>query len=299
MILENQQKTFLHCTGKAIVPALGLRFWDAVRDEQITDDLVVTARPARGYGNGVTAFRTLSGIYAFQGLPGLHSVEYPSVEPVSGQRQRRFVIKIIDSQRRFMPAVFEADLPLTKKELHAPGFLAQMENKRPCADDISLIYLFSTSVRPILPGLGVIRGKLEAYPGGPPAAHAVMEICIKGKKWFGIADDRGNVAVFLSYPSFSSSYGGSSPPSFGQKPLTEQKWTISVRIYYDPEMLTILPNEDLPDFKSIFSQSPCFIRTVHSASPAVVAPVEYMPAEISFGQELVLPDLLVDKITSP
>ncbi|HLP57643.1 MAG TPA: hypothetical protein VK186_02380, partial [Candidatus Deferrimicrobium sp.] len=54
---------------------LGIRFWDSALDRQVGDHLLVKAYPVHGYGSPVHAFRSASGIYAFQGLPGLREIE--------------------------------------------------------------------------------------------------------------------------------------------------------------------------------------------------------------------------------
>ena len=48
---------------------LGIRFWDSVLDKQVSDHLLIKAYPTAGFRPVINAFRTASGIYAFQGLP--------------------------------------------------------------------------------------------------------------------------------------------------------------------------------------------------------------------------------------
>src|SRR5580700_5097492 len=60
-----------------IFTPLGIRFWDFAQDRTVDDGLMVAAvSPVVGL-SPIAAVRTRSGVYAFQGLPGLHDVEYP------------------------------------------------------------------------------------------------------------------------------------------------------------------------------------------------------------------------------
>ena len=102
---------------------LGIRFWDAVRDAQVRDSLLVTARPVIAASPpgiaasrpAIRAFPTGSGVYAFQGLPGLHDIERPAengVSTTSPPIQRRFFVEVRDEQKRVIPMVFGVELPL-------------------------------------------------------------------------------------------------------------------------------------------------------------------------------------------
>lgn len=59
-----------------IFTPLGIRFWDLTFDLPINDGLTVNLRLMNSQGPSLTAVLTLSGVYAFFGLPGLHAAEH-------------------------------------------------------------------------------------------------------------------------------------------------------------------------------------------------------------------------------
>ncbi len=56
---------------------LGIRFWDPATDRQISDGLQLVAWPETAPDCKIDAFRTASGNFAFQNLPGMRAYEYP------------------------------------------------------------------------------------------------------------------------------------------------------------------------------------------------------------------------------
>lgn len=282
-----------------IVSLLGIRFWDLVQDVKVSDDdLVVMAWPENGYGYAIKAFRTPSGIYAFRDLPGLHGFEYP--EPYAPEREqspKRFVVKAEDRQGRFVPVVFYVELPDPTN-----GFLDRklgLASSSPPSFFRPPGLLFSATTRPVPSGIGVIRAQLkeyptEEYPKGRDAAHAVMEVEVKGQHWYGIADEKGTIAVLFPYPTPENS----SPPQSTLVPLWKQKWKVTIRVYHEPAKLFYLLDEDLrhrvfigrklPELRSIFHQSPARIWTRMPGSPVAQLPVSDFSAELIYGKELVL-----------
>src|SRR5687767_11723341 len=100
-----------------VLTPLGIRFWDAARDVQVDDGLEITARPeGRPESTPVRAFKTASGAFAFQGLPGLEAFEHPPEsagepewpDPADAER---FVIRVHDRLGRFLPVTFTAPAP--------------------------------------------------------------------------------------------------------------------------------------------------------------------------------------------
>ena len=105
---------------------LGLRFWDPVLDRPVGEGLLVSAWPLPAARPVTRAFRTRSGVYAFQRLPGLGPVERPSASDnapsaASPPGGRPFVVEVVDTRRRFLPAAVEIELPLPYRGV----FLAQ------------------------------------------------------------------------------------------------------------------------------------------------------------------------------
>lgn len=283
-----------------IFTPLGIRFWDPVQDTQVTDGLIVTAFPEGARRNGTRAFRTLSGVYAFRGLPGLHDVEYPGddLPTASPPVTVRFIIQVFDERRRFLPVIFGVDLPHygiypTNPPLSPPG------------DSLSGFYLFSAPTRPGAPSLAVVRAQLVERVDAVArrsAAHAVLEIEVPGgRTWYGVADERGSVAVLFPYPTFTISTGLTSPAALPPVAPT-QSWNLNVRVRYDPAALSFSNGFRIPDLRSLFSQSPGKLWSTAIAQPG--QPVSQMSAELIFGHQLVMrtddgPTLLVSSATSP
>src|SRR5262245_56480336 len=96
-----------------IFTPLGIRFWDASWDVPITNGLDVIAWPEGQPSKWRQGVRSLSGVYGFHGLPGMHDVEYPAAAADAGSPPvaRRYAVRVQDLDRRFIPAAFHVDLP--------------------------------------------------------------------------------------------------------------------------------------------------------------------------------------------
>lgn len=291
---------------------LGIRFWDPVRDIQVRDHLTVTARPAITHRPISEAFLTTSGIYAFQGLPGLHDIEYPIGEltlETSPPHKKYFHIEVKDEQQRFLPAVFGVELPLDYRGIFLNG-ISSLTEINPSVDSPPLggppgFCLFSAPTRFASPGLAAVRSCLVEYSTLRPAAYAMLEIHIEDQIWYGIADERGCVAVLFPYPVFISISGLSPPDTFQILPLHEQHWEFTIKVRYSPDTL-IFPfgKKRTPDLRSICDQSPGVIWPSQPQSPLVESPVSEWVTDLTFGQELVLrtddlPELWIDAAASP
>jgi hypothetical protein len=280
----------------SVFTPLGIHFWDPARNAPVSDSLQVTARPRGAPGPVVEAFRTGSGVYAFQGLPGLRTVEYPADEDkaplASPPETQPFIIEVTDLRGRFLPLVFSVDLPLPYTGLYRPT-----ANGRPPVNGNARVYLFSAPTRTPSPGMAVVRAHLlEHTSTSPPlddserspASHAVLGVEIDGKAWYGMADAEGRVALFFPYPTFfgrlfSSPPGGgglaTSPPGI---PPTEQEWELTVSVRYSSG-LTPAPFSRSPDLVSIWNQPEGRIWPTEARPP-----VDKWPQQLQFGQELVL-----------
>jgi hypothetical protein len=256
---------------------LGIRFWDAAREAQITDGLRVAIRPMSNPTQApVLAFQTASGAYAFQRLPGLRSWENGEQAANSPLTEIAFVVAVTDTRLRYLPAVFRVDLPLPYLGLYRPGG----EAASPLEDMAAThFYLFSAPSRTPPSGMAVIRAQLYDGDNGHPAAFALVEVSSATESWFGLAAENGSTAVIFPYPTFSKSLGGESPLSLA----SEQQWPLTVRIYYQPEVLEFLLDYQVPDLHSIRrqGQAPLF--------PIVGGPAEdEQQIQLFFEQETVL-----------
>lgn len=218
--------------------ALGIRFWDLARDVAVTHGLEVTARPTGQPQLERRAFQTLSGIYAFRGLPGLRAIEAsdpelpPGDHPLPGSVTAPFVVTVHDRLGRFLPVTFEVNLPFrgVYPGEPLPGF-----------------YLFSAPSRPVLSDLAVVRAQLlERLPAGSfrPASYALLEVEVPGTPArLGFADEEGSVVIQFPYPPFATTVHAAPPPG---APFEDrlQAWDARVRVRYP------LPADNKPDRSS-------------------------------------------------
>jgi hypothetical protein len=116
-----------------------------------------------------------------------------------------------------------------------------------------------------------------------PAAHAVLEVEINaGATWYGVADERGCIAVLFPYPTIRNALG-TSPPGLLQTPLPQQHWEIAIRVRYAPGTLTFPAGATIPDLRSIFNQAPGGLWPTQTGPP-----IAELPAALYYGQELVM-----------
>jgi hypothetical protein len=272
---------------------LGIRFWDLVLDVPIDAGLVVTARPRDGDYAPVQAFRTNSGVYAFQGLPGLRAIEYPAADPSavasppasSPPTPLPFIITVEDQLGRYLPELFSVDLPLPFRGIFpppAPGSPPEAGGRA---------YLFSAPARPAPPGVAVVRADLQDHETGGPAAFAVLQVQASSTG-IGIADQRGSVVVMFPFPVVERLRLGS-PPGAGQGDVSGYTLPLTATVQYRPEALTYplagrqgVPDRwrSLPSVKSILDgQTPGTLWLTDAGPPS-----PSMDGNLRFGQELVL-----------
>jgi hypothetical protein len=259
---------------------LGLRFWDAVADAQIREGLQVTAWPLPALRPIRRAFRTVSDVFAFQGLPGLLEIERPAAlpggtpapgSPASPPIARPFVVEVRDLDRRFLPVAFRVDLPLPTRGVYMPPVVGSPGTLLPG------FFLFSSPVRQRQPHVAAVRAELVDLARNAPASWAVVRVSIAGQgdRW-GLADEVGRVAVQFPLPLltpafgelFSSPSGPASPPG---PPVSERSWEISISVLSEPSRLGPLPGTDLPDLAEVFQQGVADVFPL-STSPPTAAP---------------------------
>ena len=152
---------------------LGIRFWDPALNEQIRGGLSVLARPLAGSGRAARARRTASDIYAFNGLPGLRTLEHSAYNPrtsTSPEPVHSYIIEVADARQRFLKAAFRVDLPLPYRGVYLTRTISSPSRH------MARFILYSTPNRKIPALLTAIRGELIDSRSGDPAAHAVLKI---------------------------------------------------------------------------------------------------------------------------
>jgi hypothetical protein len=256
---------------------LGVRPWDAVTASAVTDGLRLTE-----VRHGVAATPNRSGVLVFHDLPGLHESAYGSGDdafwaapPASG----RFLLELVDGERRFLPFRFAADAPArgTFRE-HCP------HASSPPEVDVPGLPLFSAPSRPAPPGSAVVRADLWDVALDAPAAWAVLEVTPAGAPTVrGIADERGRVVVLLAYPE--PHWAGSSPPP-GSRALADQTWSLQLGVRYDPAGASPpLPDPAAgiaPDLCAVLGQGAATL--LEDLSPAT----PLTGAVLAFGRQLTL-----------
>jgi hypothetical protein len=258
---------------------LGLKFWDPVLDRPIRDGLIVHAWPLETSSPRVEAFRSLSGVYAFQGLPGLRSVERPAPDdpevasPASPPVTRRYVVEVLDPGRRFLPAAFEVELPLPYRGVFLAGEPGGEGSPGSPAVAPPGFFLFSGPVRNRPPGIASVRGELAHAADGESAAHALIRVDLPGgvSHW-STADREGRFAVLFPYPTLVEELPplGGSPPEIVSPPpppIDERTWEITVTVFWEPAHLAPLPGTDQPEHRTVLTQAAADVLTAPPGSP--------------------------------
>ncbi|MEM7051222.1 MAG: hypothetical protein AAF604_16250 [Acidobacteriota bacterium] len=256
---------------------LGLRFWDTALDRPVSDGLRVSARPAQRNGRRVAAFRTGSGLYAFQNLPGMRPIERPGIaDPIASPPPTRpFIVEVVDPRRRFLPAALVVDLPLPYRGIFLAG---------DPASGLPGFLLFSAPSRRRDPRLAVVRGELYDTVQDRPAAWARIDVEVPGGLTHTtVADQDGRFAALFPYPELETTLPPLSGSPGGDAPLFDRTWPLQVRIQADATPFDPLPGGSLPDLARVLLQSPAEIDLDLGGTTADV-----WLDELSFDGEVVL-----------
>jgi hypothetical protein len=276
----------------------GVRFWDAAFDRRVDDGLRVVGWPLGRPGAARGAFLTTSGVYALRDLPGLQAVEFPDANAPAGRATPpvgRLVVAARDTLGRFLPVVFSADVPFR-------GVFPTGTGAGSGGPLIPGFFLFSAPTRPGAPNLGLVRAELKVFRGGRltgPAAFAAVELDVEGgPRVYGMADDRGRVALLLPYPPFREPPSARSP--IDRSPAAPPAGAVRLRVRYDPGWQVWSDGADVPELGSVVSQP--YAAVWPSLSPA--SPADSASATLVFGSELRVgtegaPGLLISPLGSP
>lgn len=261
------------------VAPFGVRFWDAVADRLISDDLAVTAfllsNPTRQFAlqqnrSGVYVLHTASGFAGFSFGDGGEAF-WESLPP-----PRSFVIEVSDRQRRFLSMSFTVDAP------HRGIFGWADPTASPRGSVRPAVPLYSAATRAVPAGMAVVRADLWDTVNERPAAWAMLEAQRDGEEPSrGVADEHGRVAVMFPYPeplpgTLSSPLG--SPLSGGPRLLADQTWLLHLRGFYSPR--ASIPH--MPALEEVLSQAPATLLA--SVSP----PLPLSEVKLTFGKELIV-----------
>jgi len=268
---------------------LGIQFWDAAQDRPVSDGLQVWAIAATLGFAPIPAVRTLSGIYAFQGLPGLWRVEHPVTDAVLSSSPPiavPFVILVIDSLRRYLTQAFSVTLPLPYLGL----FLSDEVSSPPEA--AARAYLFSAVSRPAPDGCATVRLQVWDKATNTAASFAAVQIAVVGNTWNGIADETGACVLYFPFPSLERLILGS-PPGTGQGNIFDTTWPVQLAVRYQPSQVKT-PLAGLQAIPTAWLQVPSLKSVLEDQGVATIWPTEAGPAVASwnatlqYGTELVL-----------
>jgi hypothetical protein len=280
------------------VAPLGLRFFDRASGRYVSD-LLVSARQNRPAGVPSTHDRPLplhanaSGVFVLHG--GVPSVRAFEVGRASAQPDADFwadwpaptayTLSVADPAGRFLPFSLVVSVPSRGLyqwlgELDSPAEL-------PVGQPLGDVALFSAPSRPAPEGMAVVRAELYDPLADRPAAWALLEVRHRGRLLGrGLADERGQVAAFVPYPTPVGFQPGSppgvlSPPDVGAP--GEPTWTVTIRVGY-PLGRPTSPGEP-PDLAAVIAQ---LQRPPANLWADVALTRPFGEATLGFGQDLVL-----------
>lgn len=249
--------------------ALGVRFWDVALNLPVSDGLAVTLQPADNSAPARKGVGGPGGLYTFQNVPGMYSIENQTGEAAGTPKP--YLLQIEDPQGRFLPMAVTINLPHGTK-----GLLIDIDEPDDPLGTGGVVPLFSAPARPRTPGLAAIYGVLAEKATGSPAAFAVLEATVGEATWAGVADKNGNIALLFPYPPLSAAVGGSGG-------LVNAEWEVSLRVRYKPPVIAAETSPDLPDLTMLLDQSQGRIWP-----PGQTAAHESWTPTLTYGRALVL-----------
>src|ERR1700704_2185092 len=190
--------SFVQLDRLTMVAPLGLRFRDVMSGALVGDGLDVRVYPSGRSAESVRAIANRKGVYVLHHAPSLQRLEQGE-----GNREfwdklpprKSFVIAVNDEERRFQPFQFTEQLPIEGiyKWIGAAGSPPSTPTGIP---------LYSSPVRSVPGGMGVVRADLWDASQDSPAAWAVIEVFVSNQLVIrGIADEAGRIALIFPYPA--------------------------------------------------------------------------------------------------
>ncbi len=280
---------------------LGIQFWDSAIDRPVSDGLKVKAQRLsddRSFrlGRSVVGRATPSGVIAFFGLASEERVEddpkkqiWDMVPPT-----RLIAIDLEDTQRRYLPMSFVAQMP-HRGAFKGTGDWLKTPLLRPIpkVGDEKGVYLWSAPSRSVVSTLAVIRAQIALGNGeNPPTAkyalvEAIPSIQVVGspKSYFGLTDSQGTLLLPFSYP----------PPqpagNFNYPSLDKQTFKLTITVRYESKDRSQLPGSDVLNLETILQQKPANIIT--QLNPLKSA--NSMLVDLKFGRTYILQTMKTDK----
>lgn len=257
------------------VAPLGVVFRDEATGALVSDGLQVSAFPDGQPGLRRAATVNRSGVHVLMNLPGLRALESGAGDAAywSGLTGRQpFTIEVEDTQGRYQPFSFHAQLPYRG--------LFQLFPSTPQTTP-PFVPLYSAPSRTAASTLASLHAELWDTVGQAPAAWALVEAKpLNGPKVRGIADAQGRVALFFPYPppvETVPKVKAASPPVPVTQPLLQQEWPVRLHVYFARRAVGGVA----PDLNDTLSQP------ATSVAPDTSHWQTYVTPTLRYGQELV------------
>jgi hypothetical protein len=221
---------------------LAVKCWDEALSQPIWSGLSVIAWPlgAPQLAKAAVPSRT-SGAFSFAHMPGMYAYENGGSSPI-----RPFVVRVTDTEGRFLPCQFQ--LPVPVDGLGWPACLGASSPPRP--SDL-MIPMFSAPQRRVPPELAVVRSDLWDAANQQPAAWALVEADIGDQRYRGVANSQGRLLLAFPYPEPPAYIPGSlaSPPLL---PIDGRTWDVQLSASYQPYVDT----PEVPNLCEVLDQPP-------------------------------------------
>lgn len=243
---------------------LGVRFWDRLTNQVVTDGLRVVAQRLTGdrlrrLGKPIFGRSLPNGVIAFFGLT---DAEMPAEgTPDLWDRDhlpppQLVAVDVVDRRGQFLPMSFVAQLPFRGAFQGVGDWLGTPLLRPESLDDQALgVQLWSDPRRSPRSGFAMIRAQLVIGESDTPAAYALVRVRLNPPSsgtfnYFGMADGQGNLALPIPYPQVP-------PPAdadnFTYPTLDQQLFPLRITVQYsaNPEFL---PNSEVPNLETLLTQ---------------------------------------------
>lgn len=254
------------------VTPIGARFFDAVEQAIVSEELVVSMWRLNGSTKRQQAVVNHTGVFVVRGLRCLHEAETGKGDKDYWDHvlTKAYRLEMTDPRGRFLPYWFEADAPTR-------GFVG-LTCGSPPPDTEAGLPLYSAPSRSVAGHYAAVRADLWDVQHNCPAAWAYAELTTNGIPLCeGMADRKGKLGMFFSYPEAADQFPAS-PLRTGVSPRN-QSWDVQLTIKYRFKD----PNPDIPNLCDDVLGQPQ-VQVWQQRGPNV----ELTTATLRVGQELIL-----------
>lgn len=276
---------------------LGIRFWDRLTNQVVTDGLRVLAQRLTGdrqrrLGKPIIGRSLPNGVIAFFGLNDAEMTAAGTSELWDDVPPSQLVaIDVVDRQGQFLPMSFVAQLPFRGAFQGVGNWLGTPLLRPESLDDQALgVQLWSAPRRSPRSGFAMIRAQFVIGESNTPAAYALVRVRLNPPasgtfNYFGMADHQGNFALPMPYPQVPPPADGD---DFTYPALDQQLFPLRITVQYsaNPEFL---PNSEVPNLETLLTQPRVNIgwRWVGDDPPMLQSRAS-LNANLQFEQPLIL-----------